>query len=81
MLQKRGIIKKVPLEEYDAMKRTGIVAIKLKENDELSSITFINQEEMMLVTKNGMVIRFPTAEMPISSRTAQGVKGMNCCRR
>ena len=31
----------------------------------------------MLVTKNGMVIRFPTAEMPISSRTAQGVKGMN----
>lgn len=74
---KRGIIKKVPLEEYDAMKRTGIVAIKLKENDELSSITFINQEEMMLVTKNGMVIRFPTAEMPISSRTVQGVKGMN----
>lgn len=74
---KNGIVKKVPLNEYDAMKRTGIVAIKLKDGDELAAATFINQEEMMLITKNGMSIRFPTAEMPISSRTAQGVKGMN----
>lgn len=74
---KKGIVKKVPLEEYDAMKRTGIVSIKLKDGDELAAVTFINQEEMILVTKNGMTIRFNTAEMPISSRTAQGVKGMN----
>lgn len=74
---KKGIVKKVPLDEYDAMKRTGIVAIKLKDGDELAAITFINQEQMMLVTKKGMTIRFETAEMPISSRTAQGVKGMN----
>lgn len=74
---KNGIVKKVPLEEYDNMKRTGVVAIKFKDGDELTSVTFINQEEMMLVTKNGMTIRFPTAEMPISSRIAQGVKGMN----
>lgn len=73
---KKGIIKKVPLSEYDGMKRTGVVAIKFKEGDELASVTFINQEQMMLITKNGMSIRFETAEMPISSRTAQGVKGM-----
>ena len=74
---KNGVVKKVPLEEYDSMKRTGVVAIKFKEGDELAAVTFINQEEMMLVTKNGMTIRFNTAEMPISSRIAQGVKGMN----
>lgn len=74
---KKGIVKKVPLEEYDNMKRTGIVAIKFKDGDELAAVTFINQEEMMLVTKNGMCIRFAAASMPISSRIAQGVKGMS----
>lgn len=74
---KKGIIKKVPLEEYNSLKRTGVTAIKFKEGDELATVTFINQEEMMLVTKNGMSIRFAAAGMPISSRTAQGVKGMN----
>lgn len=74
---KKGIIKKVPLEEYNSLKRTGVTAIKFKEGDELAAVTFINQEEMMLVTKNGMSIRFAAAGMPISSRIAQGVKGMN----
>lgn len=74
---KKGIIKKVPLEEYNSLKRTGVTAIKFKEGDELAAVTFINQEEMMLVTKNGMSIRFAAAGMLISSRTAQGVKGMN----
>lgn len=73
---KNGIVKKVPLSEYDSMKRTGILAIKLKEGDELVDITFIDQEEMMLVTEEGFVIRFETKDMPISSRTAQGVKGL-----
>lgn len=73
---KNGVVKKVPLEEYDSMKRSGIVAIKFKEGDELVDVTFINQEPMMLITKNGMSIKFETAEMPISSRIAQGVKGI-----
>lgn len=74
---RNGIVKKVPLTEYDNMKRTGIVTIKFKDGDELAAVTFIDQEEMMLITKQGMAIRFATAEMPISSRIAQGVKGMN----
>ena len=73
---KNGTIKKVPLDEYDKMKRTGIIAISFKDDDELADVTFINQEQMLLVTENGMAIRFGTAGMPISSRTAQGVKGM-----
>lgn len=73
---KNGIVKKVPLNEYDKMKRTGIIAISFKDEDELADVTFIDQEEMVLVTKNGMTIHFETAGMPISSRTAQGVKGI-----
>lgn len=73
---KNGTVKKVPLEEYDKVKRTGVAALKLKEGDSLAAITFINDEPIMLITKNGMTIRFATKDMPISSRIAQGVKGM-----
>ena len=74
---KNGVVKKVPLEEYDKIKRTGVAAIKLRDNDELASVTFINNEEIMLITELGMAIRFPTKDMPISSRIAMGVKGIN----
>ena len=74
---KNGMVKKVPLEEYDKIKRTGVAAIKLKETDELASVTFIDDEQILLVTSQGMTIRFPTKDMPISSRIAMGVKGMN----
>lgn len=73
---KNGVVKKVPVEEYKNMKRTGVLAIKFKENDELANVTFIDNEEIMLITKNGMSIRFVTEDMPISSRIAQGVKGI-----
>lgn len=74
---KNGTVKKVPLEEYDKVKRTGVAALKLKEGDSLAAITFINEEPIFLITKAGMIIRFATKDMPISSRIAQGVKGMN----
>lgn len=74
---KNGIIKKVPLSEYEKTKKTtGIIALTLKEGDSLAAVTFIEEEEMMLITKEGMAIRFATKDMPLSSRTAQGVKGM-----
>ena len=73
---KNGTIKKVCIEEYDKMKRTGVLAISLKDGDEVRSAIFVNQEEVIIATKNGHLIRFETAEMPISSRTAQGVKGI-----
>lgn len=74
---KNGIVKKVPLEEYNKTKKTtGIIALSLKEGDALTAVTFIDKEEMLLITKNSMVIRFATDGMPISSRIAQGVKGI-----
>ena len=75
---KNGIVKKVPLDEYTQTKRAaGVKAIALRENDALAAVTFIEDEEMLLTTKNGMIIRFETKNMPLSSRIAQGVKGMN----
>lgn len=72
-----GIIKKVPLSEYEKTKKTtGIIALSLKEGDQLSAVTFIEEEEMLLLTKEGMCIRIDTKDMPLSSRTAQGVKGI-----
>ena len=74
---KKGIIKKVPLTEYSNTKKTtGIIALSFREGDELAAVTFIEDEEMMLLTEQGMTIRFETKNMPISSRTAQGVKGI-----
>ena len=75
---KNGIVKKVPLEEYANMKRTGVITIKFKnESDELVDVAFINNDdEIMLVTKNGMSIRFAATDLPVSSRIAQGVKGI-----
>lgn len=73
---KNGTVKKVPLSEYDKAKRTGVISISLREGDELADITFVDEEEVLIITKNGMIIRFSTLDMPISSRTAQGVKGI-----
>lgn len=75
---KNGIVKKVPLDEYTQTKRAaGVKAITLREGDALAAVTFIEEETMLLTTKNGMIIKFETKNMPLSSRTAQGVKGMN----
>lgn len=73
---KNGIVKKVPLSEYDNVKRTGTLTIKLKEGDELVVANFIDDEDIILLTKCGMAIKFQTTELPISSRIAQGVKGI-----
>ena len=73
---KNGLVKRVPLDEYDKLKRSGVAALKLREGDSLAAITFLNDEPIMLITKIGMVIRFATKDMPISSRIAQGVKGI-----
>ena len=73
---KNGLVKRVPLDEYNKLKRTGVSALKLREGDSLAAITFLNDEPIMLITKTGVVIRFATKDMPISSRIAQGVKGI-----
>lgn len=74
---KNGIVKKTSLEEYDkTRKKSGIKAITLREGDSLAGVTFLDQEEILIVTKNAMAIRINSTDIGASSRTTQGVIGM-----
>lgn len=75
---KNGLVKKTSLEEYlKTKKKTGIAAITIKENDKLASVTLIKDENLLLITKNGIVIRFNSNEITPTSRTTSGVKGIS----
>ena len=76
-ITKQGLIKKSSLEEYTKVKRsTGIAAINLKEGDSLANVTFIDNEDMILITKLGMSIHFPTEEINPIGRVTAGVKAI-----
>ena len=74
----QGMFKKTYLEEYMSGRnsKTGIAALKLKENDKVVDITFLNEEDIILITKNGMSIRFETKSIAPIGRVAIGVKGI-----
>jgi DNA gyrase subunit A len=76
---KGGIIKKSPLSEYDSPRSGGLIAITLKPNDEVVSASVItNDDEILLISKKGMSLRFTADEASLRSmgRTATGVIGM-----
>ena len=74
---KNGLIKKTSLEEYDkTRKKSGVKAITLRDGDSLAGVTFLDQEEVLLLTKNGMCIRIGSTDIGASSRIAQGVIGI-----
>lgn len=76
-ITKQGLIKKTLISEYmNTKKKTGIAAIKLKEGDSIANVTFLKDEELVLITKNGMSIRFETAGIAPIGRVAAGVKGI-----
>ena len=72
---KQGLMKKTLLEEYVKTKRgTGIAAIKINDNDSIVNVAFINEEQILVVTKNGMSIRFESKFVNPVGRIAAGVK-------
>ena len=74
-----GIVKKSPLIEYDSPRSGGLIAINLKENDEVVSAALVSEkDELLLVSKNGMSLRFVADEESIRSmgRSTSGVIGM-----
>jgi DNA gyrase subunit A len=76
-ITKQGMFKKSLLEEYTSVKRsTGIQAIKLKEGDEIANVTFCNEEEFIIITKQGMSIRFETNLIAPIGRATSGVKSI-----
>ena len=75
---KNGLVKKTSLEEYvKTKKKTGIAAISIKDGDELAAVSLVKDEQLILVTKNGMAIRFDSKEVSPTSRATSGVKGIN----
>jgi DNA gyrase subunit A len=78
MVTKKGIIKKTAITEYSNIRRSGIIAINLREDDELIEVKQTTSEnDIFLVTKKGMCIRFREKDVRPLGRTAMGVIGMN----
>lgn len=74
---KQGYMKKVPITEFTKMKKgSGISAINFHEGDELAAVTFINNEDMLLITKLGMSIHIQS-NFGAASRVAMGIKGIS----
>jgi DNA gyrase subunit A len=74
---KNGLVKKTSLEEYvKTKKKSGIVAISLKEDDELVSVNLIKDEPVVIVSADGMSIKFNSTEIGATSRATAGVKGI-----
>ena len=75
---KKGMFKKTYLSEYmNGKKNTGIAALKLKEDDSVANIIFQDDEDMVIITRNGMSIKFATKDIGAIGRVAIGVKGVN----
>ena len=74
---KNGQVKKTSLTEYDKTRREGFIAINLHNDDELVRVFSIgNGEDVIMVSKNGMAIRFSEEDIRAVSRAAAGVRGM-----
>ena len=77
MATRNGLIKKTSLAEYTSSKKTGLLAITLKEEDELIDVRLTDGEDnVVLVTKKGMCITFDEKDVRPVGRTAQGVLGI-----
>ena len=74
---KNGLVKKTSLEEYTkTKKKSGILAINIKDNDELASVFLVKDEDIILITELGNAIRFNSMEVGATSRATSGVKGI-----
>ena len=77
MATKNGLIKKTPLKEYDSSRKTGLLSITLKDDDELIDVRLTDGEDnIVLVTSKGMCITFDEKDVRPVGRAAQGVLGI-----
>ena len=77
MVTRKGIVKKTPILEYSNVRKNGLAAINLREDDELIEVKVTKADsEIFLVTKYGMCIRFKETDVRSTGRTSMGVIGM-----
>ena len=78
MATKNGMVKKTPMREYANVRKTGLQAIVLRENDELIEVKATdNERDIFMVTKFGKSIRFHETDVRVTGRVSMGVIGMN----
>ncbi|MSQ11130.1 MAG: DNA gyrase subunit A [Dehalococcoidia bacterium] len=74
---KRGQIKRMPVAALSSVRRSGLIAMNLKEDDELVSVKLATDDKyIVMVTRNARAVRFPVTEVPLRSRAAGGVRGI-----
>lgn len=82
MATEKGLVKKTPIRDYANVRKTGLAAITLREDDKLIEVKITdNQEDVILVTKYGQCIRFNEQDVRATGRTSMGVRGMNLSDR
>ena len=78
MVTKNGLVKKTPLSAYGRPRSNGIIAIKLREDDEIIDVLVAKQgDEILLATEDGMAIRFRESDARPMGRNTSGVKGIS----
>lgn len=77
MCTKSGLVKKTPLKEYENIRKAGLIAINLKEDDEVIGVQLTDGDrEVLLASHKGMCIRFHESDVRPMGRAAMGVKGI-----
>ncbi len=78
MATKKGVVKKTPIEDYSNVRKTGLAAISLRDDDELIEVKFTDgKKDVILVTKFGQCIRFHESDVRQTGRVSMGVRGIN----
>ena len=78
MATRKGIVKKTPIVDYAHVRKTGLAAISLREEDELIEVKATdNTKDIILVTKFGQCIRFKETDVRVTGRVSMGVRGIN----
>ena len=78
MATKKGLVKKTPIQDYMNVRKTGLAAISLREDDLLIEVKVTdNAQDILLVTKYGQCIRFNEKNVRSTGRVSMGVRGMN----
>ncbi len=78
VVTEKGVIKKTPLKEFSNIRRSGLIAITLRKNDEVCRVRKTSgKDEIVIVTKKGQIIRFGEKDVRTMGRQAGGVKGVS----
>jgi DNA gyrase subunit A len=78
MATKNGLVKKTPITDYENVRKTGLAAIALRDDDELIEVKFTNgTKDIILVTRFGQCIRFNETDVRSTGRVSMGVRGIN----